>query len=379
MLCRDLTQARRKCPFNGNLEAVTLLDRYLIAAFLRNFFPAWLGLAVLFYTQAMIAELLEQPYPAAQILYRGLLTLPQIFLQIAPPAVLAGTVMTLSGLGRTGELTGFFSLGFGRPRMVAVLASVTLVICSLLLAFQDRLAPLFVRKRTAYTWQVMKKRPDFFLDFKKDKIWYRSRNLIFNLKSFDAAQKTIYGMSIYTLDEGFRLVQLVDAARGVHTKDGWKLLDGTVTVFDSDRTFPLSQKFDEKELPLQETPQDFQEIEKEVDTLRLSEHWQYIRRSAAAGVNTRAFEVSFHSRVAMCFIPVVMCILGIPFALRSQRSGGMGRDLGIALAVTFFYWLFFSLGLSLGKNGVLPPWFSAWGPSLLFGALALFLVRRRTA
>ncbi len=355
------------------------LERYLSAAFLRNFLPAWLGLVVLFYTQAMIAELLEQPYPASQILFRGLLGLPQIFLQMAPPAVLAGTVMTLAGLGRTGELTGLLSVGFGRPRMVMTLSGVVLLISLLLLGFQDRLAPLFVRKRTAYTWQVMKKRPDFFLDFKKDKIWYRSRNLIFNLRSFDAAKNTIYGMSVYTLDEQFRLVQLLDAARGVFTRDGWKLIDGTVTVFDSERTFPFSQKFDTKDLSISETPMDFQEIEREVDTLRLVDHWRYIQRSSSAGVNTKAFEVAFHARIANCFIPIVMCLLGVPFALRGQRSGGVGRDLGVALGVTFFYWLFYSVGLSLGKNGTVVPWLAAWFPSMVFLALAVVLIRRKPA
>jgi len=341
--------------------------------------PAWLGLVVLFFTQSMIAELLEQSYPASQILFRGLLTLPQVFLQMAPPAVLAATVMTLAGLGRTGELTGMLSLGFGRPRIVISLTTVVFVISLLLLGFQDRLAPLFVRKRTAYTWQVMKNRPDFFLDFRKDKIWYRSKNLIFNLRSFDAAKKTIYGMTVYTLDENFRLVQMLDAARGVYTPQGWKLMDGTVTVFDSDRTFPLSQKFETKDLLISETPTDFQEIEKEVDTLRLADHWRYVHRSAGAGVNTRAFEVSFHARVANCFIPLVMCLLGVPFALRGQRQGGVGRDLGIALVVTFFYWMFYSVGLSLGKNGDVPPWIAAWAPSFIFLALAVVLIRRKPA
>jgi lipopolysaccharide export system permease protein len=356
---------------------VRTLDLYLVSAFVRNFLPAWMGLAVLFFSQDVLFDVVELPYPAHQIMYRALLTLPQNFLQIAPPAVLAGTVMTLSGLGRTGELTGFFSVGFGRPRVLGVLLSAVAVLSMLLLGFQDRLAPLFVRKRTAYTWQVMKKRPDFFLDFKKDKIWYRSRNLIFNLKTFDAASGTIQGMSVYTLDENFNLVQLLDAARGVYTSSGWKLINGTVTVFEENNPFPLSQKFSQKDLPIIETPQDFKEIEREVDTLKLKEHWQYIRRSASAGLNTRSFEVSFHSRVAMCFIPLVMCALGVPFAMRSRRSGGLGKDLGIAFAVTFFYWLFYSVGLSLGKNGVLPPWLAAWAPSMIFGSLALTLNRMK--
>lgn len=35
-------------------------------------------------------------------------------------------------------------------------------------------------------YRVMQKRQDFFLDIKLDKIWYRSKNFIYNLQRFDA-------------------------------------------------------------------------------------------------------------------------------------------------------------------------------------------------
>jgi lipopolysaccharide export LptBFGC system permease protein LptF len=45
--------------------------------------------------------------------------------------------------------------------------------------------------------------------------------------------------------------------------------------------------------------------------------------------------------------------------------------------VTFFYWLFYSVGLSLGTNGALPPWLAAWLPSAIFVALAAVLITRQ--
>jgi lipopolysaccharide export system permease protein len=327
----------------------------------------------------MIAELLEQPFPSHQVLWRGALGLPVILIQMAPPSVLAGTVMALSGLSRTGELTALFSLGFGKSRILTTLGASVLMICSGLMLFQDRIAPIFAKKRTAYYWHEMKKRPDFFLDVKRDKVWYRSKNLIFNLRSFDSRSETINGMSVYTLDERFQLVQLVAARKAVHSKGGWQLRDGTVTVFESGNAFPLSQHFDTKELLISETPKDFQEIEKEVDTLRLRELWSYIARMREAGTNTRSFEVKFHSRIAICFMPLIMCWMGVPFSMSSRRSGGLARDLGLALGATFFYWLFYSISLSLGTNGALHPLLAAWLPSLIFFALAMVLVFRKSA
>src|SRR6185312_755633 len=104
---------------------------------------------------------------------------------------------------------------------------------------------------------------------------------------------------------------------------------------------------------------------------------QYINRMKAAGADTKAYEVKFHSRMSLSFIPIVMCILAIPFSTGTRREGGMAKDLGICLIVTFFYWLFYSVGLSLGTNGALPPWLAAWLPSGVFAALAIALLRKK--
>jgi lipopolysaccharide export system permease protein len=74
-----------------------------------------------------------------------------------------------------------------------------------------------------------------------------------------------------------------------------------------------------------------------------------------------------------------MALLGIPFAVRGRREGGLARDLGACLAVTFFYWLFYSVSLSLGTKGSLPAWLSAWSPTLIFGSLAGLLIARKRA
>ena len=130
-------------------------------------------------------------------------------------------------------------------------------------------------------------------------------------------------------------------------------------------------------ISIREKPADFQEIEKEVDGLRLKELYRYIRRIKETGIDTSGYEVKLHARLSLSFIPMVMCLLGVPFATRRAREGGIARDLGLCLLVTFFYILFYSVGLSLGTSGALPPWLAAWLPSTIFAALAVTLVAYR--
>lgn len=354
-----------------------ILDRYLAGVFLKNFILAVVSMTTLFLFQAMLGKLFEHEFPGDQVVIFHLLSVPQVMVQMMPPSVLLATVFTLSGLTRTNELIACHSIGVGINRIMTIVMSIVFIVCCFVLILQDRILPLTHKRQQMYYWKVMKNRPDFFLDIKKDKIWYRSKNLIYNLQTFDTKDNAIRGMAVYTFDENFNLIEVVDAKRADYTPQGWNLSEGTVTVFGTQDSFPMTQRFDHRRLVINETPRDFQEIEKEVDGLRLRELYRYIQKIKDAGADTKSYEVNFQSKISLSFIPIVMCLLAVPFSLRGRREGGAAKDLGLCLGITFFYWLFYSISLSLGRNGALRPWFAAWLPSFVFLGLAGFLVYRQ--
>ena len=354
-----------------------IIARYISTFFIRNFIASVAGLTVLFLLQALLGQIFDGKFPVDQVIVYNFMDIPRIFVQMIPPSILMATVLTLSGLTRTNELIACYSIGIGLRQIMIVILSIVFIVSCFALVMQDRILPPVFKKRTVYYWREMNQKSDFFLDVKQDKIWYRSQNLIYNLRTFDPKTRMIHGMVVYKFDEKFHLVEVIEAKQAQHTDQGWRLYKGTVTAFASDDSFPVTQEFQDKELQIAETPKDFQEIEKEVDGLRLKELRRYIDRTRQTGADTKTYEVNFHSKVSLSFIPLVMCILAIPFSVRSRREGGVAKDLGICFVVTFFYWLFYSVGLSLGTKGVFPPWLAAWLPSLVFLALATGLIVQR--
>lgn len=353
------------------------LDRYIAGIFIRNCVLSLVSLTLLFLFQAMYTDLYNHEYPTNQILFYYFMSIPLIAVQMSAPGVLLATVLTLSGLSRTNELIACYGIGFGLKRIMTLILAVVLSLSCLILIMEDRILPPVYRARTTYRSREMEKRTDFFLDFKKDKIWYRSKNLIYNLQRFDPASKKIYGMAVYTFDDLFNLIQVVNAESAEYDGHTWRFMNGTVTVFSKEDQFPITQNFVSKKMFIAETPKEFQEIEREVDGLRFKELYSYIQRMKGAGADTKTYEVKFHSRLSLSFIPVVMCFLAVPFSISTRRAGGFAKDLGLCLIVTFFYWLFYSIGLSLGSNGALPPWLAAWLPSTIFVALAAALIARK--
>ena len=184
-------------------------------------------------------------------------------------------------------------------------------------------------------------------------------------------------MSVYSFDPKFDLLQVTHATEAHYRDQKWTLNDGQVTVFMGDDRFPMTKNFDRKKLDIQESPSEFLEIEQEVDGFRLKELYRYIQKIEKTGTDTRSYRVKFHYRISLSFIPLIMAFLAVPFSVGMRRSGGVARELGIGFGITIFYWLFYSVGLSMGKSGALTPWLGAWLPTFIFGLAGGILFWRK--
>ncbi len=351
-----------------------LLARYLGMTFFKNLMLALLGLTGLFFFQNVITQLNE--YSFYQMMVYSLYDIPRMMVVVAPPATLIATVLTFSALSRTNELVAFHSIGISLMQMIGVLFPIVFVFCCSSLVVQDLVLPVFHEKKSLYYWREIKKRQDFFLDVKQDKIWYRSNNLIYNLRNFDPKTGRILGVGVYVFSPEFELEELLQAEEASFNGKNWLLTEGKSTRFDPMTGFPVVSPFRSKTLSIKETPKDFKVIEKEVDRLRIKELARFIERNKQSGIDSKVFEVKLHSRFSLSFIPIIMCLLALPFSVSRSREGRLGRDLTMAMVITFCYWLSYSICLSLGQNGMLPPVLAAWAPSMVFGVLAAVLLKK---
>ena len=67
--------------------------------------------------------------------------------------------------------------------------------------------------------------------------------MIYNLQRFDSQSKTIFGMSVYTFDDNFNLIQMIGAEKAEYTEHGWKLIHGTITLFNQGVALSTDQRF----------------------------------------------------------------------------------------------------------------------------------------
>jgi lipopolysaccharide export LptBFGC system permease protein LptF len=87
-----------------------------------------------------------------------------------------------------------------------------------------------------------------------------------------------------------------------------------------------------------------------------------------SGYDTTRLDVAYYGRLARPLTPVVMVVLGLPFAFRIGRKGSL-YGIGVAILLIILYWATFAIFNALGLETILPPFLAAWAPNIVYGLL----------
>jgi lipopolysaccharide export system permease protein len=173
-----------------------IIDRYIAKLFLLFVISGLLTFTTLFLAVDFLsfASQFTDVEFSSLAKYYGYL-LPTILYQMLPVACLMAVVFTLSQLNRSNELTALFSSGMSLARVSAPM----LVLVALLSAFSfwlgDRVLPRFEQKKNYVEYVEIKKKPGLYSAVTTDKIWYRSENVIFNIKTLNPQKATAQGLT----------------------------------------------------------------------------------------------------------------------------------------------------------------------------------------
>ncbi|MCB0390256.1 MAG: LPS export ABC transporter permease LptG [Bdellovibrionales bacterium] len=303
-------------------------------------------------------------------------SIPTIVYQMIPVGCLVATVFTLSTFNKSNELIAMFSVGLSLARVSAPMLSLIALISVFSFWLGDHLLPEFTKKKNYVYYVEIKKKPGLYSTVKTNKIWYRSENTLFNIKTLNSEKKKAYGITLYFFDDDWNLTQLMKAKEVDLKGSLWNLYNGQVTLFSEKLDFPVTKAFDEKTISMNEEVADLENSSVSGDVMTLGQLKKFIKKNKDAGLDTLRYEVDYHSKYGFAFAAFVMSLIGIPFSVKRQRSGGTFVNVGICMGLAFLYWVLFSSSLTLGKHGLIPPLLAAWGPNVLCVGFAGYLLVR---
>lgn len=354
-----------------------LIDRYILKIFLLYLAAGILVFVTLFLTVDVMSFALRNADAGtgALIKFYAFKT-PAIIYQLMPVACLMATLFTLSSLNRTNELTALFSMGMSLFRIAAPILIAVAVISLGVFIVGDQVLPPLAEKANYVEYVEIKKRPGLYSTVKTNKIWYRTENILFNIKTLNPQESKAQGITLYYFDPSWDLTQLITASEVTMRGNLWDLKDGLVTLFAAESSFPLTKSFTQKTISMNEDLSDLQATTNSSDTMSVRELSRYIDHNKEAGLDTTRYEVDFHAKFGFAFAAFVMSTLGVPFSVGRGRQGGTFMNLGICLALAFGYWGMYNSGIILGQHGYIPPVTAAWGANTLAILLSVLLLRR---
>lgn len=354
------------------------IDRYISGLFWFYFAGGLIVFMTLFLAIDALGLMVsyKDAAPSALIQYY-LYSIPEILYRMAPVACLLGTIFTLSTLNRNNELVALFAAGMSLIRVTAsILFWVALISVGILL-MSDRLLPDFTKNKNFVYYRDIKQNPSLYSMVRNEKIWYRSKDTIFNIKTLNPETQEAQGLTLYYFNQNWDLIQMITAQTVKLAGQNWDLQNGSVTLFTEESSFPLTSQFAKKTIVMSEDAKDLGSTANTADVLSLSELKSFIKRNKEAGLDTVSYEVDYHSKYGFALAALVMTMVGIPFSVGRQRSGGLMMNMGICLALVFVYWIFYSSALTLGKHGQINPIVSAWFPNIAMGAIGLYFTRKK--
>ena len=344
--------------------------------FLLYFFAGLLVFFTIFLAVDFMSVFSNYSVPTRVIIEYYSYSAPVIVYQMIPVACLLGTVFAISSLNRSSELVALFSLGLSLARICAPILIIVSSVSAFSYWLSDRILPQVMQKKNYLYYVEIRNRPALYSTVKTDKIWYRSENVLFNIKTLSNEAKLAQGLTLYYFDPSWNLIQLMNAESVELGKKQWTLKDGSVTLFTEESSFPYTQSFKTKVIDMDEEIADLQSTARSMDTLNVSQLKKFIRKNKESGLDTLHYEVDYHSKYSYAFAAFVMSLMGIPFSVSRQRSGGMFFNAGMCVLLAFLYWSFYSATLSMGKHGTLPPVLAAWLPNVFVIAGSVYLLSK---
>ena len=301
---------------------------------------------------------------AADMLQYFVWKLPEMISRTATFSVLMATLLTLGVLSRDSEIIALRSCGISLLKLSLPMLALG-IFASILLLVNSELVLPYSYARTEMIERVNIKKNGERVAFRRNNIWFRSESMIMQAHLFEPKTQTLSGVVIWSVDSFMNPLSRIDADTAVYQGGHWVLNSATVKNFQSAAGYaPHYVKTMESSIKLK--VDDLQILEKDADNMSIRTLNEYADNLRRGGYQAYRYLTMMHSKIASPFGALVMVLLGIPFALRNRRSGGIAMGIGASVGIGFAYFVVNAVLLSYGRSGVLTPIVAAWGANTLF-------------
>ena len=351
------------------------LDWYIIKKFLGTFFLSIvliLSIAVVFDLTEKLDDFYEHQVPAREIIFDYYINFVPYYLDMFSQLfIFISVIFFTSKMAGNSEIIAILAAGVSYERFLRPYMVTATFLFIFTFGLGGWVIPKASQKMLAFTDKYIEK---FTRESARNVQMVVSEGTVLYIESYQSRTRVGYRSSLEHF-EGKRLMQRITADRIRHI-DGytWRLENYTKRDFDGMReSLVQGQALDTTIAVL---PEELFITAEQAQQMNNNELYSYIQKQRERGAgNVKAFETEWYSRFAGPLGAFIMTLLGVTLSSKKVR-GGMGKNLGIGVALTAAYILFSTVSTTFSVSGVMSPFMSVWLPNFIFLAIALVLYLR---
>lgn len=356
---------------------MSLLTRYLTREFARLFALCLAGGTLLYALIDVfdrIERFLRHGASVKWILLFLAYKVPLIVYQILPAAMLLAVLLTIGLMSRNNEVLALRTSGVPIWRISYPFVAISLAVSLISFLFSEYVVPATFQRSEYIRHVLLEGQTPTGLRV-RNRIWFKGQEGIYRIASFLPTKKEIQGISLFVTGRPYHLERRLDASRATWQGDHWLFYDVEERVF-RDGLLVKTTRTAERRVDLPERPEDFMALQREAEDMPFHRLRAYIEKIRSEGYDPTPYRVELHKKIAFPILNAITVFLGLPFALRLPRYGGLAAAIGISLILGFFYWVVFAILVSIGQAGLIPPLMAAWSANILFAVLGIYLLLR---
>ncbi len=363
-----------------------IIDRYLISHFLVPFCYSLLAFLILYVTHDLsinLDDFLKNKVAFSTLARYYFLNIPLIIVNSTPIAILLSLLYSLGNMNRHHEIVAMRASGIHIDRVLLPFLVLGVVFAILIFIINDQLV-------CGYSFEQSLLKEEIFEGHKANVsgIWKNIpfRNALSNrdwfIESFDFKKKELHNVVVREFGDNSQISRKVIAESCKWIDGQWLFLNGTIYYYTEDGLPRMSgddstqkpRHFSKMIMTYEETPRDFENSRHDRGEMNFRELLRYL---TFQNKNSRLYQrimVDLHYKIAFPFVCIIAVLVGIPFAVRTQR-GGFINGIGICIIIFLAYYGISILFMTAGKNAMLSPALSVWIPNIIFLGFGVIAIK----
>lgn len=352
------------------------IDRYILFKYLKTFLLAMaliIVIVITFDVSEKLDDFLGGHAPFKEIVFSYYLNFIPGFVNLYSPLfIFISVIFFTSKMAGNTEIIAILGSGISYRRMLRPYLLGATLVALVVLAFGNFLIP--VSNRTLDKFEnayIYTHRPNYF------------SNLHFQVRpgvqvyaeSYDAMQMRVNNFHRDVYDEEYHLVDRIscnrisyDTVSGKWNCEGFihHTINGTKERMMKDMSSLRA---------LDVTPDDFSSSTVNITTMNSIDLYKYIVREKMRGSTAViAAKIELYQRLFNPLAIIIMTFIGVGVSSRKSR-GGIGIHLAIGITLAFTFIVFMKVSTVFAVFGTLNPFLSVMLPQIIFGFIAVYVIR----